>query len=406
MVSKTYCPLLWHHLCVHTTGNLRPCCVSSELPEQVTEKSSVEKIINNPTHIKMRQQVINNLEPSECKSACFDRERKGLKSKRLIEIDKHKRKYGETLYPQAEALYITPSQILSVDFKPSNYCNLACVMCGPRSSSRWGVELQKVKNVKSQHFFGGWYNEVRSFLPETFTSVLALKINGGETSILPELDSIFTDFFSYNKTKNPTATFTINNTHDFVGKYHKFLQQFEHVTIVSSIDGWKTHNDYIRFPSKWNTVKTNIDKLNEYSLSQFNTFVQFDTVISALNYYHYPDFLINLFNNYKCVAQRHQIITLTNPPDYQVKALPNWMLTEGYEKLKTTVAYIKNNFALSDYTAETLQNAIRYYELSALEGCDEATHNQFITKIRKLDERRQINISRFIPELSWVYQTG
>jgi hypothetical protein len=153
-------------------------------------------------------------------------------------------------------------------------------------------------------------------------------------------------------------------------------------------------------------VKTNVEKLNAYSLTRFNTFVQFDTVISALNYYHYPDFLLNLFNNYKCVAEQHQIITLTNPPAYQVKALPNWMLTEGYEKLKTTVAYVKNNFDLSEYTAETLQNAMRYYELSAHEGCDETTQNQFITKIQKLDERRQINISKFIPELSWVYQTG
>ena len=78
--------------------------------------------------------------------------------------------------------------------------------------------------------------------------------------------------------KNKNVLVTTNGTIN-VDKFIQHAKDFKYVNIAVSIEGGKDVNTYIRYPSNWDTILQNFDKLSEYK----NFEVVFNSTMNALN---------------------------------------------------------------------------------------------------------------------------
>jgi hypothetical protein len=84
-------------------------------------------------------------------------------------------------------------------------------------------------------------------------------------------------------------------------KWIDVLAKFRTVTFKISIDGEGECYEYIRYPGKWNIIKSNIDELANFVASTYTNFqIEFHTVLSIFNVAHLTDlfdYLLTLPNN-------------------------------------------------------------------------------------------------------------
>ena len=79
--SKTFCPLPWTHLHLHTDGGILPCCTSRFVVGNAND-GPTQLAWNSEKMKQIRFELMNNIEPKNC-SYCFDKEKLGKNSYRL-----------------------------------------------------------------------------------------------------------------------------------------------------------------------------------------------------------------------------------------------------------------------------------------------------------------------------------
>lgn len=127
---------------VSETGHAYPCCIipesspplvdDTDKPIQVNETSSINQIINTSKMKEMRRQMLLGEKPKIC-SRCYELEDDGLQS--------HRQGSNHILRNEVENSINTTKQdgeifvdVVSMDFRLGNNCNLRCRMCSPFSS--------------------------------------------------------------------------------------------------------------------------------------------------------------------------------------------------------------------------------------------------------------------------------
>ena len=102
MPSSTFCPLPWKHLATHPHGAITLCCEAAhdqrmsesfnnglqrEYQTLHSTEYNFEQIQNSDSFSQVRLKMLNDEMPEQCKR-CWDNEKVGNKSKRLIEIER------------------------------------------------------------------------------------------------------------------------------------------------------------------------------------------------------------------------------------------------------------------------------------------------------------------------------
>jgi len=135
--TKHYCPLLWNHLHINTTGDVQPCCMApfGTSLGNINEKS-FDEIWNGDLMKDARQRLLKDLPLDTCKG-CYEKEQSSNWSLRKASI----MKYHESVIPLLETTHPDggsyDSKPIYWDIRFSNICNMRCRMCGHVSSSKW-----------------------------------------------------------------------------------------------------------------------------------------------------------------------------------------------------------------------------------------------------------------------------
>jgi MoaA/NifB/PqqE/SkfB family radical SAM enzyme len=134
-----FCILPWVSLEASPIGTVRPCCLAKE---EITDESgnqyrlastSFDAIRNSSYMQKLRSEFIEGKLPSTCER-CWAVENAGGTSKRQHTIARleHVIDYSEWAEDAKELVFL--------DLKLGNICNLKCRICGPWSSSTFASE--------------------------------------------------------------------------------------------------------------------------------------------------------------------------------------------------------------------------------------------------------------------------
>jgi radical SAM protein with 4Fe4S-binding SPASM domain len=133
------CILPWIHLQVDSDGSVRACCNATKTDKPLGNilNENVVTVWNNKKYKKLRQEMIDGIEPVHCKP-CYDSERLGLYSKRLRENTDWEQYSNLTENSTAEF------KIKHLDVRFDNVCNFKCRYCSPWLSHSWYNEYKSL----------------------------------------------------------------------------------------------------------------------------------------------------------------------------------------------------------------------------------------------------------------------
>jgi organic radical activating enzyme len=256
---------------------------------------------NNEYMRSVRTAMLGGNIPSSCKK-CFDEESQGVASKRVWEtgtwieegID------IEELISATQEDGTIPDKLVYLDLRLGHTCNLKCVMCSPHDSSRWVEDHKKVYPL-FQHTalqqqmawdkkeFDNFWHENPDFWKEMYAQIPNLKqvyFAGGEPLMIKEHKLFLEEIIRQGYADKILVRYNTNGLlldEETIDLWTKFKK----VKVGFSIDALSAKNYYIRYPSDWDTIEKNLQRLDN---TPDNIQVSIATAIQILNIKHLPDF--------------------------------------------------------------------------------------------------------------------
>lgn len=327
-MSKTFCALPWIHLATRPNGDVRVCCTSNASGAGHDDDKtagliknegkilnllnhSVEEIWNSDDMKQIRLQMLNDEIPRTC-TKCFEEENKGITSKRQWETAQWKERLDlNSIVARTEEDGTLPVEIPYFDLRLGNLCQLKCIMCSPHDSSSWikdwklqypnykTIELRQDQDWNRKYDYT-WYQK-GNFLDTMkgqAENIKELYFAGGEPLLIPEHYKILQFMVDSGSAKNCVLRYNSNGL-KLSDDLFELWNHFKEVRFNFSIDSVGEKNNYIRYPSDWDTVSKNLHILD-------------DT----------PD---HIHVNIACAVQLLNILYLTE--------LANWKIEQNFKKI-------------------------------------------------------------------------
>lgn len=291
-MSKTFCPLPWIHLATRPNGDVRVCCTANASGAGVEDEKTaglvkkdgvamnlrdhtIEEVFNGHQMRQTRLQMIAGEIPTSCRK-CFEEESKGMTSKRQWETKEWAQRLDlQKLVKDTKHDGTVPVTIPYFDLRLGNLCQLKCIMCSPHDSSswikEWKLQYPQYKNkdlIRDQDWDSSydytWYKK-GSFIDsmkDQAGNIQELYFAGGEPLLIPEHYKILEFMVEEGFARNCNLRYNSNGL-ELPDKLFELWDKFKEVRFNFSIDAHGDRNDYVRYPSKWSDVETNLKKLND-----------------------------------------------------------------------------------------------------------------------------------------------
>ena len=370
-MSKTWCPLPWIFQAIRNNGDIRVCCYANVSTSQGLLKKEngetynahsddLKEARNSPTLKKIRLDMLKGKDPETC-IRCQTEEENGIQSSRVFETRNWKKVFDfkKALSQTKKDGSVDPlkTPLIYYDLRFGNRCNLKCRMCGSTDSDSWysdhvkvwGVDSfqdshGKVKLVKKNN--GVYETENRDYdwvfspkfwkqIKENAPAVRHLFIIGGEPLLIERHYELLETIIKYGSPSEVTVEYNSNITW-IPKKALKLWKHFKLVNIGASIDAYGALNDYIRYPSCFQKIEKNLEKLDKLS-GNINLCVA--TTVQAYNIFHLTDLiqwkLKKRFLRVNREGHTNPLITahLLHKPNYlNVKMLPKSYKIQVEEK--------------------------------------------------------------------------
>ena len=242
-------------------------CFKNPLP--ITKIENITDWSTDPMFAPIRNNMLAGITmPDKC-NTCYQREQNGGESARQFESLEWAVKLKLSDVQHAKQI----KDPVVYDIRPSNKCNIMCRMCDDKHSHLIEEEYKKIgwKTTTDEWKFQGFpYEKIN------YDTVERIYWAGGEPTVMPEFYAFLRDCI-----KNKQVNFDLNigtNGLKISNVLWDLLKEFPRVTFNISIDGYKKVNDYIRWLSDFDTVRSNCFKIQEAG-----HVLSFQTVFSMWN---------------------------------------------------------------------------------------------------------------------------
>ena len=335
--SNTFCVRPFSSLYIATDGSFKFCCADThvEIPRKfnITNTNLLE-LWNSSYHQKIRYELLNNIVPKSCKAKCFHTKHKEefmlVKPRRLLD-EHNQRKLILGNLNQNTSKDFTPimslEPIISIELSFSNKCNLKCRMCSPKFSDQLYDEWNSIPHVTKIDYTSipDWtesidaWNNIFNFLEEIVKNnpnqVVNFILSGGEPLINEGMYRFFDLALDKGLCKNIAISYNTNLT-VLPKKLIDYWYNFKSIKLSISCDGYDKVNEYIRYPSKWSKLLSNLDILK--SINKPNLTWNF---IATAQIYNISN-LIDLDNWVTENSKKLYIYELVFPTYLSIRALP------------------------------------------------------------------------------------
>jgi uncharacterized Fe-S cluster-containing radical SAM superfamily protein len=284
--KKIFCNTPWYELHIYWDGGLGICCqeyhrlYSTEHREKYNiSNMSIAEWFNSEPVKKMRMDMWDDKKLSLC-HICMQDESTGVTSRR------HKSNQKSVIFTKSafdDSIKQSPHhdnflysknnqgeiQTLPMDLHVDlgNFCNLACKMCNPKSSSKIAAQHVKWGQEEDKKYVGSDWTQNKEVWDRFLQELLKMKLQnihfmGGET-ILTKRFHDFLNFMIEHKRFDLNFSFVTNGT-IFDLELVKKLKLFQRVGIEVSIETTTEHNGYVRQGTNTKEVLANIEKYREH----------------------------------------------------------------------------------------------------------------------------------------------
>jgi sulfatase maturation enzyme AslB (radical SAM superfamily) len=256
---------------------------------------------------QLRTDMIQNKPITGC-DVCYQQEANGRTSNRQHSIMEWNNYLGthqlDALFAKAkdnDGYLDTPPVYL--DLRLGNLCNLKCRMCNPWNSSQivkehldiadgqpeyvkvWEKTFGKfpVNVMKDQEWFDSdiMWDQVIALIP----TLKKVYMTGGEPTLIKNNFKFMEECIAQRRTD--IVLFFNTNCTNVNKRFLDLIKQFDKVHINASLDGTGIVNDYIRAPSDWAMISSNVERLAELP----NVVLGITPTIQVYNIYNIVDLI-------------------------------------------------------------------------------------------------------------------
>ena len=294
-----------------------------------------------------------------------------------------------------------------------NYCNSACVFCGPESSSRLAAEFVQLGMI-DQVPRASWCEDpvlLEKFVKDLQASnqIHYLHFIGGETMITPGFEKILTALIECGLADQITIGFTTNLT-VWRDNIVDLLAHFKNVNLGMSIETMTALNDYVRWPSQIDQVTSLLDRWIN-AAQQHNWLVQLRITPTCLT-------LHELHTVYEYAWQQNISVESCNfidrpefmrisvlPPEQRAKArqnLSNWI--DQHQTTNTdTVVNTRDPNRARDQILQDAQSYLNYLD----QVTDDSNRlSGLIDYLKRLEHSRGNSILTYLPEYETLFRSA
>lgn len=379
--NSSFCILPFIHQEKKFNGTYHVCCYGDQLQSDDPLDDSLASF-NSSKINSIRSDMVSGIRPAACES-CYRQEDKGIYSPRLRENETWlgwKDTHAAVEKCFNDYTRNKPIKPISYDLRYSNTCTLRCRMCNSSSSSALNAEYHKIQAQWPEKFWT--INNPRiNHEVELHSDVQKIYLAGGEPLVEPlnlELLKTVADY-------NDHLVILINTSLNIVtNKFLEVLNRFKHLTLVVSIDGTGSVNDYIRHGSNFDTVKQNIHNLYHHN-------IMFSTCVSIYNIFNIRKLVEFIALEFPEYADDHGINIVNDVEETYVENIPYELRADVIKDLQECLHTVKG------FSASGIDNLIT---LLQQENFNQDRFDRFIRYTKILDQSRGESIINVVPELA------
>ena len=369
----------------------------------------------NHDYIKdVRRRMTAGEKLDEC-SECHHLERNGIMSSRQWE-NKVWADVIDDIVADASANDWEVDQPLQFDFRLGNLCNLQCQMCNKEASHLVSVERAAMvaNGLGADH--PDWEGQIASkkealLQPgiewESFERMLPyarkIKLIGGEPTVAMDMFKLLDIAVESGHAEHIELSFYTNIT-NMQDKWLDQLSKFEKVIVNCSLEGQGAMNDYMRPPSKWDSVWQHFDKLVKFSDTKAGKRikVRVTTVNQLTNALHTVKFW-KFMHDYQMTSNRGIGMStnqLVEPAYYSMAHAPEWLKEEQRKQVLEFLETIKDSPHYKQYE-EPLMEMVNF-SLDAEHTYNADIIRQYVTVTENYDKHRGHDINTVSPEFTRI----
>ena len=356
-LSPTFCVFPFIHFLAGPSKHWRLCCVSQEgvydenkKPYELQEHSPKE-LWNSEGMKQIRQKMWKGEKLSQCRH-CYYQESVHRKSYRQRSNEEwlKQRKVKQIISESIKNGFHVKETPLYLDLRPGNLCNLKCRMCNPGNSSKIEVEWKALEGNKDfekaiGHRSSMFKTKKQGSIPwekkESFwqdmeswqDGLTKLYLTGGEPTLIKNNWKLIDHLIQSGKSQSVSLVFNINCT-QVPESLLKTFDHFEKVCLNLSLDGTEEVNDYIRDPSRWKDIETNVHQILSSAKGK-NVEIRITPVVQVyniLNLCDLFDWVDNLEEKFSTGIVVELLILDNDPSCLDIRILPEEVRKKSFGK--------------------------------------------------------------------------
>jgi len=359
--------------------------------------STITDAWNGTEMNSIRQAMLDGKQVKSC-YVCYQEEKNSNASLRLQEsagwLDWEPEKFVDAVNQYTHTGTVTPSKM---DLRFSTLCNSMCRMCTPNVSTNLARETQKIIEKTPEfadvviEYDPAYTKEVDYGLNQSFMQDLQKNLHGvnklfflgGETTLMKSIPPLLQYCIDENIAQNIDVQYSMNLTNTAPDAI-ELLGHFRNVQLVFSIDAYGQLNDYIRYPSHWNVVEQNLQKLLQLPNPFWFVTSPVPMVYNILNWHELVEF-------WKDYPQVHvNPCDLENPNYLKINNLPQELADSALRSLARSM-----RSASSELMMEKLK-----YMMYELRDNPIQQYSQLKLYTYSQDLHRNMFLKDYVPELA------
>ena len=321
--KNAWCVNAYHALSGMNDGTTKICCMHKPTEHNMTlGNNSIDQIFNKSEFLEIRESLTAGNRHVGC-NLCWDEEDAGRQSKRLRDNERyfHEIKYGNRQPYQ---------EIAKVELNLGNTCNISCRTCNATVSSGWMKEAFEVYESNDKTF-KQFANELKKYhqsyddnspfwkdIEDHLPTIKQFDFYGGEPFMIKKQWSLLEKAVELGYASEIELHYNTNGTH--WPKEVELWKHFKKINLSFSIDGIDTQFEYMRYPAKWDLVKTNIENARKLAAEYKNIDLSWCVTISTLNVFNVPETVEYWRNNYRDIGLYLNLVH--GPAHYSIRNLP------------------------------------------------------------------------------------
>jgi hypothetical protein len=281
---KYFCYEIYKNLAIWSNnGKLgyNPCSFYKGYIKESTE-FNLEEVWNGPEHLKLKHSVENDIAIPGCQR-CYDAESHGLESRRM-----GSKKIYEEYHQDTDINLDGPS---GLDYSVGNLCNLKCVICNPRNSTKWIPDYQKLYPLRSvEEFQFEKYNQIEITNSDALKYIKTVHFHGGGEPLMAENHvNLLKKIDEVKGLSDIRVFYNVNGTQTVSDSVLELWEKCRLIELYFSVDDVGPRFNYQRTGADWDQVQVNLRWF--FDNMPHNHMFNINCTWGYMNLYYLPDLI-------------------------------------------------------------------------------------------------------------------